>query len=165
MKANDRDSKLFLLSRAGPWCWGHKAISLARLEFHTKPDSTFKTNQLRLNTWREKNNLATDGETLKNHCETEGYFKLDIAAQMAVFFSGLFHPSLHDDIKVSASLNFLIARTYFLHEPSAASRHELSPKQHDTTYCRGKMIIRRNIRAEEVVWKNALAKWSGEDCF
>lgn len=84
--------------------------------------------------------------------------KPHIAAQMAALFSGLFHPSLHVDIKVSASLNFLIARTYFLRNPSAASRHELSPKQHDTTYCKGKMIIRRNIRAEEVVWKNALVK-------
>lgn len=165
MKANDRDSKSFLLSRAGPWCWGHKAISLAGLEFHTKPDSTSKPNQLRWNTRREKKHLSTDGETLKNHCETEGYFKPHTAAQMAVFFSGLFHPSLHDDIKVSASLNSLIARTYFLRQPGAASRREPSPEQHDTTYCKGKMIIRRNIRAEEVVWKNALAKWSGEDCF
>lgn len=133
--------------------------------WNSTPDSTSKTNQFRWNTWREKNNLATDGETLKKHSGAEGYFKPHIAAQMAVFFSGLFHPSLHNDIKVSASLNFLIARTYFLHKPSTASRHELSPKQHDTTYCKGKMIIRRNIRAEEVVWKNALVKWSGEDCF
>lgn len=86
------------------------------------------------------------------------FFKPHIAAQLGVFFSGLFHPSLHDDIKVSASLNFLIARTYFLHNPSALSRYELSLKQHDTTYCKGKMIIRRNIRAEELVWKNALVK-------
>lgn len=104
-----------------------------------------------------KNHLATDGETLKKHRERE-IFKPRIAAQLGAFFSGLFHPSLHSDIKVSASLNFLIARTYFLCSPSARSHYELSPKQHDTTYCKGKMIIRRNIRAEELVWKNALVK-------
>lgn len=104
-----------------------------------------------------KNHLATDGETLKKHRERE-IFKPRIAAQLGAFFSGLFHPSLRGDIKVSASLNFLIARTYFLCSPSARSHYELSPKQHDTTYCKGKMIIRRNIRAEELVWKNALVK-------
>lgn len=111
-----------------------------------------------------KNHLATDGETLKKHRERE-IFKPRIAAQLGAFFSGLFHPSLRGDIKVSASLNFLIARTYFLCSPSARSHYELSPKQHDTTYCKGKMIIRRNIRAEELVWKNALVKWSDKDCF
>lgn len=104
-----------------------------------------------------KNHLATDGETLKKHRESD-IFKPRIAAQLGAFFSGLFHPSLHSAIKVSASLNFLIARTYFLCSPSARSHYELSPKQHDTTYCKGKMIIRRNIRAEELVWKNALVK-------